>query len=65
MADIELSALSNDEERSIRAGGHFSLPPTDRGKDAWLVLAACSMLEALIWGLCCFHYPNSRAKSTG
>ncbi|KAF2035087.1 MFS general substrate transporter [Setomelanomma holmii] len=28
----------------------FSLPPTDRGKDAWLCLFACFMLEALIWG---------------
>jgi hypothetical protein len=28
----------------------FSLPPTDRGKDAWLCLLACFMLEAMIWG---------------
>jgi hypothetical protein len=28
----------------------FSLPPTDGGKDAWLCLLACFMLEALIWG---------------
>jgi hypothetical protein len=28
----------------------FSLPPTDTGKDAWLFLLACFMLEALIWG---------------
>ncbi|KFA50385.1 hypothetical protein S40293_05198 [Stachybotrys chartarum IBT 40293] len=28
----------------------FSLPPTDGGKDAWLFLAACWMLEALVWG---------------
>jgi hypothetical protein len=28
----------------------FSLPPTDTGKDAWLFLFACFMLEALIWG---------------
>jgi hypothetical protein len=28
----------------------FSLPPTDGGKDAWLCLFACFMLEALIWG---------------
>jgi hypothetical protein len=30
--------------------GGFSLPPTDTGKDAWLFLLACFMLEALIWG---------------
>lgn len=28
----------------------FSLPPTDRGKDAWLFLAACWAVEALVWG---------------
>ncbi|EHK17349.1 uncharacterized protein TRIVIDRAFT_195286 [Trichoderma virens Gv29-8] len=28
----------------------FSLPPVDRGKDAWLFLAACFVLEALVWG---------------
>lgn len=28
----------------------FSLPPTDGGKDAWLFLLACFMLEGLIWG---------------
>ncbi|KAF2684530.1 MFS general substrate transporter [Lentithecium fluviatile CBS 122367] len=27
-----------------------SLPPTDGGKDAWLFLLSCFMLEALIWG---------------
>lgn len=26
------------------------LPPMDGGKDAWLFLAACFMIEALIWG---------------
>lgn len=27
------------------------LPPTDRGKHAYLFLAACFVLEALIWGV--------------
>lgn len=27
-----------------------SLPPVDGGKDAWLVLAGCFVLEALVWG---------------
>ncbi|GIJ91304.1 hypothetical protein Asppvi_010269 [Aspergillus pseudoviridinutans] len=26
------------------------LPPIDRGKDAWLFLAACFVMEALVWG---------------
>lgn len=29
----------------------FSLPPVDRGKDAWLFLAACFIVEALVWGM--------------
>ena len=28
----------------------FSLPPVDGGKDAWFFLAACFMLEGLVWG---------------
>jgi hypothetical protein len=27
-----------------------SIPPADGGKDAWLFLAACFMVEALVWG---------------
>lgn len=27
-----------------------NLPPADKGKDAWLFLAACFMVEALVWG---------------
>jgi hypothetical protein len=32
--------------------GHpeFSLPQADGGKDAWLFLAACFVVEALVWG---------------
>ncbi|KAH6611902.1 major facilitator superfamily domain-containing protein [Boeremia exigua] len=46
--DLELlprgtGTLSESEE------GH-SLPPTDGGKDAWLFLFSCFMLEAMIWG---------------
>lgn len=28
----------------------FSLPPVDGGKHAWLFLAACFAIEALVWG---------------
>ena len=28
----------------------FSLPRADGGKDAWLFLAACFVVEALVWG---------------
>ena len=29
----------------------FSLPPVDRGKDAYLFLLACFMVEGLVWGM--------------
>jgi hypothetical protein len=28
----------------------FSLPQADGGRDAWLFLAACFVVEALVWG---------------
>lgn len=28
----------------------ISLPPTDRGKEAWLVLAGCSLIQIPVWG---------------
>ncbi|KAI2467528.1 MFS general substrate transporter [Annulohypoxylon bovei var. microspora] len=37
--------LQPEEERQ-----EFSLPPVDGGKDAWLFLAACWAIEALVWG---------------
>jgi hypothetical protein len=37
----------------VRTDEGFSLPPTDGGKDAWLCLLACFMLEAMIWGERC------------
>ncbi|KAF2636807.1 MFS general substrate transporter [Massarina eburnea CBS 473.64] len=43
--EIESQRVQADE-----ATGGFSLPPTDGGKDAWLFLFACFMLEGLIWG---------------
>ena len=38
----------NDSDSSNRH--EFSLAPADRGKDAWLFLAASFTLEALVWG---------------
>lgn len=56
--DIELPPLSLDEARRRNlvegnfepTGNTSSLPPADRGKDAWFFLAACFMVEALVWG---------------
>jgi hypothetical protein len=51
----ELSALTHDglqdntEEQEQQQDFQF-LPPADSGKDAYLFLAACVGLEALVWG---------------
>jgi hypothetical protein len=50
-ADVEL--LQNEANPYSESSEGFSLPPTDGGKDAWLLLLACFMLEALIWGTSC------------
>jgi hypothetical protein len=34
----------------------FSLPRPDGGKDAWLFLAACFVVEALVWGKISFYW---------
>lgn len=39
----------------------FTLPPADQGKDAWLFLAGCFMVEALIWGRCLQNFLAGKA----
>ncbi|KAF2877389.1 major facilitator superfamily domain-containing protein [Massariosphaeria phaeospora] len=46
----ETAPYSHETVDTVEATEGFSLPPTDGGKDAWLFLLACFMLEALIWG---------------
>lgn len=45
----ELTVFEQGDETAEREAAQ-SLPRVDGGKDAWLFLAACFMLEALIWG---------------
>ena len=42
--------LQNDLDDHSNSNEGFSLSPTDGGKEAWLCLFACFILEALIWG---------------
>ncbi|KAJ4360058.1 uncharacterized protein N0V89_000617 [Didymosphaeria variabile] len=42
--------LPTYEQVTQELEGGFSLPPTDGGKHAWLLLFACFMLEGMIWG---------------
>ena len=56
--DISLNDVSSflgtnpEVGQSENPAGHheFSLPKADGGKDAWLFLAACFTVEALVWG---------------
>ena len=49
LTDLEL--LPEDATARSATNEGFSLPPTDGGKDAWLCLLSCFMLEAMIWGM--------------
>ncbi|KAI3318009.1 major facilitator superfamily transporter [Xylariaceae sp. AK1471] len=51
--DSEFFAAANAQPLNEDDGvqrQEFSLPPVDGGKDAWLFLAACFAVEALVWG---------------
>jgi hypothetical protein len=43
---------SPEDNRHNPIQHEFSLPPIDSGKDAWLFLAACWAVEAVVWGKC-------------
>jgi hypothetical protein len=47
--DEELRHFENGEWREAERTT-YSLPRVDGGKQAWLFLSACFMLEALVWG---------------
>jgi MFS family permease len=49
------------EETNHDLDAAFSLPPTDGGRHAYLMLFSCFMLEGMIWGaLRCTHKSKSR-----
>ena len=31
------------------------LPPTDTGRDAWLALLGCTLIQVPVWGTLCAH----------
>jgi hypothetical protein len=60
--DIELDGLrrisqanadSNEmhQQQTVTEIEQVSLPPTDRGREAWLVLAGCSLIQIPVWGM--------------
>lgn len=44
------SQVHQETINSVETNEGFSLPPADGGKDAWLFLFSCFMLEGMIWG---------------
>lgn len=57
MTSIQNEPARNDQdvgqthlELLVRDGHYAQLPNVDRGKDAYLFLFACAILESLIWG---------------
>ncbi|KAG9236766.1 MFS monocarboxylate transporter [Amylocarpus encephaloides] len=50
LQELEETLQGVDRLHNPNHGPEFSLPPADSGKDAWLFLTACFILEALIWG---------------
>ena len=44
--DIPRSAVGRISNSEVE----ISLPRADEGKDAWLFLASCFVVEALVWG---------------
>ena len=57
--DIELDRMrrmdaDNNEmhqQETVVEIEQVSLPPTDRGRDAWLVPAGCSLIQIPVWGM--------------
>ena len=51
--DVELrpatNALAHSHDEDASHPG-FTLPRADGGREAWLVLASCFVLEATVWG---------------
>ena len=59
------SNIDQQDESSVSRAGRqeFSLPPADGGKDAWLFLAGCFMVEALVWGRWQGYHPKPNAMN--
>lgn len=60
---LSLDSSSNEAADVQHEQAEFSLPPADKGKQAWLFLAACWAVEALVFGEQSFHLPSLRFNS--
>ena len=46
----DLPSVEYNKEETSTISPDSALPTVDGGKDAWLFLAACFVVEALVWG---------------
>lgn len=46
----EKAQTKESEDDIVRSGEGFDTPCADGGRAAWLFLAGCFVLEALVWG---------------
>lgn len=45
-----METFETSSQEALSEHHEANLPPVDGGKRAWLFLAACFVIEALIWG---------------
>ena len=57
LSQAELDTIARWNEQSEHDS---SLPPTDGGKDAWLMLAAAFAVEFMVWGKYSGYYRDQR-----
>lgn len=55
---------SDDFSDDIDEFDDSRLPPVDGGYQAWLFLAACFMVEGIVWGESSFNRPDKQQKLT-
>ncbi|KAI0976265.1 MFS general substrate transporter [Xylaria arbuscula] len=48
--ESRVGSLEQGVDDNSQGNPEFSLPPADGGKEAWLFLAACFVVDALVWG---------------
>jgi hypothetical protein len=49
-ATVDLMSFESMGFEELPDNHEVFLPPADEGKDAWLFLATCFVVEAFVWG---------------
>lgn len=56
---VEINSPDERFHEPSASAREFSLPPVDRGKDAWLCLMGGFCLEVMIWGMRLLFSPGA------